>query len=128
MRSASSSVSSASSSYRARAWPISSCAIELVATSSSSIGAIPVHSESQKPITSSSSATERRSSARASRVVGSRATAGDSAIGRLPRLGGGALLRRLELVLDDVAARLLVRPVERRPEQVGIVELGDGLA
>jgi hypothetical protein len=31
-------------------------AIELVATSSSSIGAMPVHSESQKPSTNSSSA------------------------------------------------------------------------
>jgi hypothetical protein len=45
-----------SSSYAARACPISFCAIDENATSSSSIGAIPVHSESRQPITSSSSA------------------------------------------------------------------------
>ena len=41
---------------RARAWPISFCAIDENATSSSSIGAMPVHSESRQPMTSSSSA------------------------------------------------------------------------
>src|SRR5207248_10141828 len=50
------------SSYTARACPISFCAIEEKATSSSSIGAMPVHSESRQPMTSSSSA--RPSSAR----------------------------------------------------------------
>src|SRR5919206_2274917 len=40
----------------ARAWPISFCAIDENATSSSSIGAIPVHSESRQPTISSSSA------------------------------------------------------------------------
>src|SRR5436305_5112889 len=40
----------------ARACPISFCAIEENATSSSSIGAIPVHSESRQPMISSSSA------------------------------------------------------------------------
>src|SRR5438309_2514717 len=40
----------------ARAWPISFCAMEEKATSSSSSGAIPVHSESRQPTTSSSSA------------------------------------------------------------------------
>src|SRR5205807_204816 len=46
----------ATSSYSARACPISFCAIEEKATSSSSMGAIPVHSESRQPRTSSSSA------------------------------------------------------------------------
>src|SRR5215470_9972056 len=46
----------ASSSYTARACPISFCAIEEKATSSSSSGATPVHSESRQPSTSSSSA------------------------------------------------------------------------
>src|SRR5919205_1332108 len=40
----------------ARACPISFCAIEEKATSSSSIGAMPVHSESRQPMISSSSA------------------------------------------------------------------------
>src|SRR5215470_4616516 len=40
----------------ARAWPISFWAIDENATSSSSMGAIPVHSESRQPRTSSSSA------------------------------------------------------------------------
>src|SRR3954451_8489700 len=43
----------------ARACPISFCAIEEKATSSSSTGAIPVHSESRQPRTSSSSARAR---------------------------------------------------------------------
>src|SRR5204863_10203161 len=59
---ANASASSASSSYTARACPISFCAIDENATSSSSSGAIPVHSESRQPITSSSSASPRRSS------------------------------------------------------------------
>src|SRR5262245_32412759 len=46
----------------ARAWPISFCAIDESATSSSRKGAMPVHSESRQPRTSSSSATWRRSS------------------------------------------------------------------
>src|SRR3954462_6555126 len=54
--------SRAASSYSARAWPISFCAIDENATSSSSIGAIPVHSESRQPSTSSSSARPSRSS------------------------------------------------------------------
>ena len=41
---------------------------------------------------------------------------------------GGALLRGLQLVLDDVAARLLVAAVEGRLEQVRVVELGDRVA
>src|SRR4051794_24064041 len=53
---ASASASSESSSYTARACPISFCAIDENATSSSSIGAIPVHSESRHPMISSSSA------------------------------------------------------------------------
>src|SRR5215470_8983092 len=40
----------------ARAWPISFWAIDEKATSSSSMGAMPVHSESRQPRTSSSSA------------------------------------------------------------------------
>src|SRR5499427_2950922 len=48
--------SRATSSYNARAWPISFCAIDEKATSSSSRGAMPVHSESRQPRTSSSSA------------------------------------------------------------------------
>src|SRR5262249_14065725 len=40
----------------ARAWPISFCAIDENATSSSSNGAIPVHSELRQPRISSSSA------------------------------------------------------------------------
>src|SRR5579872_1723831 len=59
---ASASASSVSSSYTARAWPISFCAIDENATSSSSTGAIPVHSESRHPITSSSSASPSSSS------------------------------------------------------------------
>src|SRR5205807_7429088 len=46
----------ATSSYSARACPISFCAMEEKATSSSSSGAIPVHSESRQPTISSSSA------------------------------------------------------------------------
>src|SRR4051794_12862090 len=56
------SASSASNSYTARAWPISFWAIDENATSSSSSGAIPVHSESRHPITSSSSASPSSSS------------------------------------------------------------------
>src|SRR5581483_7661725 len=56
--------SRAASSYAARAWPISFCAIDEKATSSSSVGAIPVHSESRQPITSSSSASSSRIRAR----------------------------------------------------------------
>src|SRR5690348_17952696 len=48
--------SRAASSYSARACPISFCAIDEKATSSSSKGAIPVHSESRQPRISSSSA------------------------------------------------------------------------
>src|SRR5438132_1673047 len=51
----------ATSSYSARACPISFCAIEEKATSSSSSGAIPVHSESRQPRISSSSAISSRS-------------------------------------------------------------------
>src|SRR3954447_25665092 len=57
--------SRATSSYSARAWPISFCAIDENATSSSSVGAIPVHSESRHPRISSSSAIDSRSCARA---------------------------------------------------------------
>src|SRR5437764_578067 len=53
---ASASASSDNSSYTARAWPISFCAIDENATSSSSIGAIPVHSELRQPRINSSSA------------------------------------------------------------------------
>src|SRR5262249_43934272 len=56
--------SRAASSYRARAWPISFCAIDEKATSSSRKGAIPVHSESRQPRISSSSAISRSSCAR----------------------------------------------------------------
>src|SRR5689334_2672491 len=56
--------SSAASSYSARACPISFCAIEENATSSSSVGAIPVHSESRQPRISSSSAISSSSGAR----------------------------------------------------------------
>src|SRR4051794_40519034 len=59
---ASASASSESSSYTARAWPISFCAMDENATSSSSIGAIPVHSESRQPMISSSSARPSSSS------------------------------------------------------------------
>src|SRR5262245_59927560 len=45
----------------ARAWPISFCAIDENATSSSRNGAIPVHSESRQPRISSSSAISRSS-------------------------------------------------------------------
>src|SRR5918994_5981868 len=54
--------SRAASSYSARACPISFCAIDEKATSSSRKGAIPVHSESRHPRTSSSSASSRSSS------------------------------------------------------------------
>src|SRR5712691_642657 len=53
--------SRAASSYSARAWPISFCAIDENATSSSRRGAIPVHSESRQPRISSSSAISRSS-------------------------------------------------------------------
>src|ERR671928_169954 len=56
--------SRATSSYSARACPISFWAIEENATSSSRNGAIPVHSESRQPRISSSSAISSRSSAR----------------------------------------------------------------
>src|SRR5215210_9346476 len=56
--------SRAASSYAARAWPISFCAIDENATSSSSVGAMPVHSESRQPTISSSSASSRRVSTR----------------------------------------------------------------
>src|SRR5206468_2181821 len=54
--------SPAASSYSARAWPISFCAIDEKATSSSRYGAIPVHSESRQPRISSSSAAASRTS------------------------------------------------------------------
>src|SRR5918996_845116 len=54
--------SRAASSYSARAWPISFCAIDEKATSSSRNGAIPVHSESRQPRISSSSASSISSS------------------------------------------------------------------
>src|ERR1051326_6406698 len=53
--------SRATSSYNARACPISFCAIDENATSSSSSGAMPVHSESRQPRISSSSAISSRS-------------------------------------------------------------------
>src|SRR5512132_935370 len=56
--------SRAASSYKARAWPTSFCAIEEKATSSSRNGAIPVHSESRQPRISSSSAISSSSVAR----------------------------------------------------------------
>src|SRR5437764_13846429 len=62
---ASASASSDNSSYTARAWPISFCAIEENATSSSSIGAMPVHSDSRQPRKSSSSAIARSCCSRA---------------------------------------------------------------
>src|SRR5437763_10212570 len=52
--------SRAASSYSARACPISFWAIDENATSSSRLGAIPVHSESRHPRTSSSSASSSR--------------------------------------------------------------------
>src|SRR3954449_12385724 len=54
----------AASSYSARAWPISFCAIDENATSSSRNGAIPVHSDSRQPRISSSSASSRSSATR----------------------------------------------------------------
>src|SRR5512132_4050700 len=57
--------SRAASSYSARAWPTSFCAIDEKATSSSRNGAIPVHSELRQPRISSSSAIGSSSSARA---------------------------------------------------------------
>src|SRR4051794_16556756 len=54
----------AASSYSARACPISFWAIDENATSSSSVGATPVHSESRQPRISSSSARLRSSRAR----------------------------------------------------------------
>src|SRR5688500_1079820 len=53
---------------------------------------------------------------------------GREAASSLPRLADGTLLRSLELVLDDVSAGLLVRPIQRRLQKVRIIELGDRLA
>src|SRR6185436_9574692 len=61
--SASVSSSFAASSYQARAWPISVCAMAEKATSSSRNGAMPVHSELRQPRMSSSSASLRSSCA-----------------------------------------------------------------
>src|SRR5688500_19581995 len=105
--------------------------MELVATSSSSIGAMPVHSESQKPITNSSSATPSSSSASASSPAGPRSDGGRVVIGGdspIPQSSGGPRLGGLQLVLDDVPARLLVGPIELRLEQVRVATLGDRLA
>src|SRR5207244_12490719 len=56
--------SRAATSYPARACPSSFCAIDENAPSSPRVGAIPAHSESRQPITSSSSASSSRSRAR----------------------------------------------------------------
>src|SRR5215471_2435365 len=94
--------SRATSSYNARAWPISFCAIDEKATSSSSRGAIPVHSESRQPRISSSSA------------ISSNERASDSFTCllelRLQRVAVDAVVVAVELVdelldLDDRLAR-----------------------
>src|SRR5918994_1948720 len=112
MWSGSSSMRPPSSSYSAFACPISSWAIELVATSSSSIGAMPVHSESQNPMTNSSSATLRISSARASRVSTSRSVLTVTPVkGRLRQVGVVELGDRSARD-DPQPMRLAAPPVE----------------
>src|SRR5512132_225343 len=81
--------SRAASSYSARAWPTSFCAIDEKATSSSRNGAIPVHSESRQPRISSSSAISSSSVARA--------------LTRLPQL----LLERIAVHAVVVAVQLV---------------------
>ena len=82
---------------------------------------MPVHSESEKPMTNSSSAIERSSSASA--VAGEGGGRGGHSRARLRlglarlRAGGG------QLVAHHVATGLLERPIERRLEQVGVVEV-----
>ena len=105
---ASASASSVSSSYTARACPISFCAIDENATSSSSIGAIPVHSESRQPMTSSSSA--RPSSSSFTRLLQA----------RLDRVAVDAPVLQVELVgpvarrrAPRRAARATTRPTRR---------------
>src|SRR5512132_3243944 len=87
--------SRAASSYSARAWPPSFCAIDEKATSSSRNGAIPVHSESRQPRISSSSAISSSSSARA-----------------------GTLARLLQLLLERIAVDPVVVPVQLVDEVV----------
>src|SRR5439155_2778122 len=87
--------SSATSSYSARAWPISFWAMDEKATSSSRKGAMPVHSELRQPRTSSSSAMGRSRSARS---------------------GAGTLTRLLQLHLERVAVHAAIARVEARRE------------
>src|SRR3954447_14749169 len=93
--------SRAASSYSARACPISFWAIDENATSSSSDGAMPVHSESRQPRISSSSAYSRRRCARSlTRLLQL----------RLQRVAVDAVVRLLELVVE---VRHLVHGVAR---------------
>src|SRR5207248_5015623 len=112
---ANASASSAISSYTARACPISFCAIDENATSSSRSGAIPVHSESRQPIRSSSSASPRRCSCLLSRRTGE---AGTSLL--CDSVEPTSFTRLLQAGLDRVAVDAavleveLVRPVRHR--------------
>src|SRR5205807_6037582 len=93
----------ATSSYSARACPISFCAMEEKATSSSSSGAIPVHSESRQPTISSSSASPSRCSFTGLLQAG------------LDRVAVDAAVLQVELVgpLLDVADRVAGNEPER---------------
>src|ERR671927_34661 len=95
--------SRATSSYNARAWPISFCAIDEKATSSSNSGAIPVHSESRQPMTSSSSASS--SSRSFTRLLEL----------RLQRVPVDAVVRAAELVHE--VAELLDRVPRNEPKR-----------
>src|SRR3954447_23902734 len=102
--------SRAASSYSARACPISFCAIDENATSSSSDGAMPVHSESRQPRISSSSAYSRSRCARSvTRLLQL----------RLQRIAVDAVVRLLELVVE---VRHLVHGVSRDdPQRNGLL-------
>src|SRR5207253_6556376 len=85
--------SRAASSYSARAWPISFCAIDENATSSSRDGAIPVHSLSRQPRMSSSSAISISRCARSLTCLLQL---------RLQRIAVDAVVRLLQLVKELV--------------------------
>src|SRR5262249_40435365 len=109
--------SRAASSYAARAWPISFWAIEENATSSSSVGAIPVHSESRQPTTSSSSASSSRSRSRSLTCLFGP---------HLERLAVDAPVLQIELAGKVVA--LVPRVARDEPQRLGLAPAPELLA
>src|ERR671927_1436451 len=115
--------SRATSSYNARAWPISFCAIDEKATSSSNTGAIPVHSESRHPMTSSSSASSSSCSFTRLLELGLQRVPVDAVV------GAAELVHEVVQLVDRIArdeperGRLLPPPVLLARVQLGELEV-----